>query len=204
MVTRLSISVALLLLLAPWSGPRGIGGHDPSCPDRRPARRPHGSAGTLLDTFEQAARIAYQADENDYWQSPAETARRKRGDCEDKALYLQHLLRLRGVETEVVFGVEDADRSARMHAWVEGRLDGELYVLDPTNGFIGRRRNMTPGRHMPVLGLPAVARKLAEYRRRTGQRGVNKQYARLIEKGLAVWSNKPAGGEASVAASRQP
>jgi hypothetical protein len=135
----------------------------------------------LLDAFEKATAIRYQSDQNgDYWQSPAETKALGRGDCEDKALYLQHLLRQAGVETQVTFGLEHRKNSRQMHAWVECKLQGSLYILDPTNGFIARRRNMPPNQHMPVLGMPSIAYKLRQYIKRTGQDQVNPQYEYIL------------------------
>lgn len=141
---------------------------------------------SVLDCFDQAAQITYRSEERDYWQSPAETLLRGEGDCEDKALYLQDLLRQRGIDSEVVFGVEDSLASEGMHAWVELMVDGQRYVLDPTNGFVARRESLSGRRHMPVLGLPAVMRKLTAYRQRTGSTGINSHYeyalARLQER----------------------
>ncbi len=76
----------------------------------------------------------------------------------------------------MVFGVEDALHSDSMHAWVELEVHGQRYVLDPTNGFVARRENLSGQRHMPVLGLPTVMRKLDEYRHRTGATGINEHY----------------------------
>lgn len=130
----------------------------------------------VLDCFERAVRIAYRSEEGDYWQSPSETVRRGEGDCEDKALYLHDLLTGHGYAPQVVFGVEDALQSDGMHAWVELEVNGQRYVLDPTNGFVARRENLSGRRHMPVLGLPKVMRKLDEYRSRTGASGINEHY----------------------------
>lgn len=135
---------------------------------------------TILSCFERAARIEYRIDEADYWQTPSETVTRGTGDCEDKSLYLLYLLRVRGFDADIVFGVEDAHESAKMHAWVECSFRGEDYVLDPTNGFIARRANMTAGRHMPVLGHPRVLRKYREYRNRSGERSLNRYYEHAV------------------------
>jgi hypothetical protein len=135
---------------------------------------------TILSCFERAARIEYRIDDADHWQTPTETVTRGTGDCEDKSLYLLYLLRVRGFEADIVFGVEDANESANLHAWVECSFRGEAYVLDPTNGFIARRANMTAGRHMPVLGHPRVLRKYREYRHRSGERGLNRYYEHAV------------------------
>ncbi|MBS3820367.1 MAG: hypothetical protein GVY16_00550 [Planctomycetes bacterium] len=138
------------------------------------------SETTILSCFERAARVTYKVDEQEYWQTPTETVTRGTGDCEDKSLYLLYMLRVRGFDVDIVFGVEDARESVAMHAWVECRFRGELYVLDPTNGFIARRRNMAAGRHMPVLGHPRVLRKYRKYRDRTGERGLNRYYEHAV------------------------
>lgn len=150
-------------------------------PDDSQAIEPSTSPRTLIRCFEQVASIRYQRDqETDYWQSPRETAQLGRGDCEDKALYLQALLREQGIETELVFGVEDRSSSQRMHAWLETDINGQRYILDPSNGFVGRRDNMAAARHMPVIGLPNVKQKLIEYKARTGATNISLQNELLI------------------------
>ncbi len=174
-----------------WVGLLGLGG----CSQ---AISPQGNSAPLsvLTPFDRVASMRYVSDgSEDHWQSPAETLERQAGDCEDKALLLQYLLRKDGLDADVVFGVEDARRSMQMHAWVEYAHEGECYVLDPTNGFIGRRRNLSAGRHMPVLGMPQVIARLSEYCRRTGATGVNQHYEYILA--------KRAKEEARVAASQQ-
>jgi hypothetical protein len=137
----------------------------------------------VIESFEQAASIKYTADEDgDYWQRPMVTEDKGTGDCEDKALYLQYLLKSHDISCCVVFGVEDMDSSSQLHAWVECRIKGRLYVLDATNGMIARRANMPTSSHIPVIGRMDVKEKLKEYLGRTGQRGINVWYEHLIEK----------------------
>ncbi len=141
---------------------------------------PEDNVSPILSSFEQVARITYEPDQDDYWQSPRETLLRGEGDCEDKALLLQHILRLQGWDPDIVFGVQDWETSERMHAWVELELEGECYVLDPTQGFIARRSHLVPGHHTPVVGMPRVLRNLREYECRTGVRRVSVQYDCLL------------------------
>ena len=59
-------------------------------------------------------------------------------------------------------------------------IDGEPYVLDPTQGFVGRRCNMTPGRHVPILGMPNVLRGIREYTERNGDAAINSYYDYML------------------------
>ncbi len=124
----------------------------------------------VISCFEQAADVTYIEDKRDYWQSPDETLGSGKGDCEDKAICLQYLLAGFGIESEVVFGVEEFEGSEKMHAWVEADFCGEPYVLDATNGFICRRRNMPENTYVP----------LKSYISRTGRDCVNSYYEYII------------------------
>jgi hypothetical protein len=68
-----------------------------------------------------------------------------------------------------------------MHAWVELSVAGERHVLDPTQGFVGRRANMAPGGHVPVVGMPGVLRKLREYTARTGATAINSYCEHVLQ-----------------------
>ena len=63
---------------------------------------------------------------SDYWQSPREFRLRRAGDCEDYALFIQHILRRRGFEAHVVslYGPDLA------HTVVVYRQDGVYRVMD--------------------------------------------------------------------------
>lgn len=145
-----------------------------------PASDVQGFQTTILDCFEKAAAIEYESDPNDFWQTPHQTGFLQRGDCEDKALYLQALLEERDIEANVVFGLEDAERSNDWHAWVEFDWREQPYILDPTNGFIGRRASLAPGRHMPILGDPRIMKKIDRYRQRFPGARVNRYYTELM------------------------
>lgn len=148
--------------------------------DDAPSGGPAGPA-RVLACFELAARIPYREDPADHWQSPLETVVLCSGDCEDKALYLQHLLQGAGLDAELAFGVADWDASDRLHAWVETEICGEVYVLDPTQGFLARRDNIAPGGHVPVLGMPGVLRCMREYVERTGSPAVSRHYQYMLD-----------------------
>lgn len=161
---------ALIVLIMLFAASGGIERHEPIA-----------SVKSIMELFDQAAAISYVCEDNDNWQRPETTVSLGSGDCEDKALYLQYLLHINGYKSQVVFGVEDSQNSAKMHAWVETCYNGVNYVLDPTNGFIGRRENMASGRHMPVVGHPDIAKKLRNYRKKHSiNRTINAHYEYIL------------------------
>src|SRR5262249_40070867 len=69
----------------------------------------------------------------DLWQHPHSFEERRRGDCEDFALWAWRKLAEIGVEAEFVVGrVLCADsETARHHAWVVYRLNGTEFLFEP-------------------------------------------------------------------------
>jgi len=140
------------------------------------------TCATVDSQLNTASGLRYAADEGgDYWQSPEETLRRGRGDCEDLALYLHRLLKDRGIDSIVVFGVQDVTDARTGHAWVECRMYDKLYVLDPTCRLMARREALPCHKYYPLLRQPELTEKLREYLRRTGERGVNYTFEAVIE-----------------------
>ena len=106
-----------------------------------------------IETFEYGEYI-YEAYKNitfgidytyegnkDVWQTPTETYKSKKGDCEDTAILFMDYLSLNQNNTEIVWGyiVKNGDTVARRHVWCEiiGR-DGEKYFVEGcTRGWRG-------------------------------------------------------------------
>jgi transglutaminase-like putative cysteine protease len=129
-----------------------------------------------------AAAVEYAPDDpGDHWQTPEETVRRGRGDCEDLAFYLHHLLRRQGMDSMVVFGIQDVTAAETGHAWVECRMYGETYVLDPTCRLLASRRALPYYRYYALLRQPELTEKLRDYLRRTGQSNVNPTFEAVLE-----------------------
>jgi len=130
----------------------------------------------------EVAEIEYVDDTGgDYWQSPDQTAARRTGDCEDQAIYLHHLLRTRGIRSQVVFGIEDFRDAKFGHVWVECPADGGVYVLDPTRRLMRSRSKLPSYRYYPALDQLGIQAKLRDYLRRTGDSGLNAHYeARIL------------------------
>lgn len=130
--------------------------------------------------FQSVAEIPYQPDPlgADHWQSPAETLQRNAGDCEDLAILLQHMLRQRGYECDVAFGIKDPTRK-HGHSWCEVRIDGVLYIAEAPSGALYVRSKLPAFLFKRVDGLDIVAEKVRAYHNRTGV-WVNDRYRRYI------------------------
>jgi len=139
-------------------------------------------SGQLDSALRQASRVRYADDESgDYWQSPQETLARGAGDCEDQALYLHYLLLQKGLQSEVVFGIEDLKQADSGHVWVEHYAHGEVYVLDPTNRMMRVRSKIPRHQYYPALDQKLIQSKLEAYIKKTGQTGLNSHYeARIL------------------------
>jgi hypothetical protein len=69
----------------------------------------------------------------DVWQHPRAFERRRRGDCEDFALWAWRKLAEVGIDAEFCVGrvtCGDAE-AARQHAWVVYRVDDEAFLFEP-------------------------------------------------------------------------
>jgi hypothetical protein len=86
-----------------------------------------------LQTCEYAADLdLFQ--ETDHWQHPGTFEERRRGDCEDFALWAWRKLTEVGVEAEFYVGrvvCRDSPRTDRQHAWVVYRIDGTEFLFEP-------------------------------------------------------------------------
>jgi len=73
--------------------------------------------------------------ERDVWQHPSAFERRRRGDCEDFALWAWRKLAEIGVDADFCVGrvisANDSPRRDRQHAWVVFRVDETAFVFEP-------------------------------------------------------------------------
>jgi hypothetical protein len=79
--------------------------------------------------------------ERDFWQHPGDFERRRRGDCEDFALWTWRKLAEIGVDAEFCVGrviVDDGAAVNRQHAWVVYRVSGTAYLFEPAAGIPSR------------------------------------------------------------------
>jgi hypothetical protein len=72
--------------------------------------------------------------ERDFWQHPGAFESRRRGDCEDFALWAWRKLAEVGVDAEFCVGrvvCDDRPEVDRQHAWVIFRVDEAAYLFEP-------------------------------------------------------------------------
>ena len=165
--------------------------------------------------YHEARDLTYVHDEDeDYWQTPVETIARGKGDCEDKAIFLHFLLRERGIDSKVVFGIQNVFRPKVGHAWVECEVDGILQVLDPTGKLLIARADLSTWEYYPVRDSPRIRAKMAEYMARDGGGVVNSDYLLPPEPGgrgaegkddvMLRWMLSAAGGAAGTKPGKSP
>src|SRR3989344_7967600 len=60
----------------------------------------------VMYCFDKACKIKYEKEPEgvDYWKSPLKTKKDKKGDCEDKAFYLEYLLKRNRIECKTIIG----------------------------------------------------------------------------------------------------
>jgi len=72
--------------------------------------------------------------ERDFWQHPAVFETRRRGDCEDFALWAWRKLAELGIAAEFCVGrviCDDRPEVDRQHAWVVYHVDGTAFLFEP-------------------------------------------------------------------------
>ncbi len=74
-------------------------------------------------------------DKNDYWQPPEEFEQRKKGDCEDFALWTWRQLLELGYDARFIGG--SCGRYGEGHAWVEYFHDGKCFLVEPLFSKVG-------------------------------------------------------------------
>ena len=135
-------------------------------------------------------QIQYLADAKgtDIWQTPKETARLGKGDCEDISIYFQDLLRRKGIEVDVVFGLKTRYHK-HGHCWCEYQQDGETYIIEPRTNAFYRRSRLPDFLYIRVDDVDVVEEKVRAYHDRTGV-WVSKAYRERIEEKQAGTLNK--------------
>jgi hypothetical protein len=75
-----------------------------------------------------------QFNQRDVWQHPGEFETRKKGDCEDHALWAWRKLKELNIPAEFVVGrAEWGETSTGMHAWVSYQENGRTYIMETTH-----------------------------------------------------------------------
>lgn len=95
---------------------------------------------TIGDVRKFLSSCCYVSDEElfgkrDYWQPPEDFEKRRKGDCEDFALWTWRQLLNMGYDARFIGG--SAGRYGAGHAWVEYFQDGKCFLLEPLRWRVG-------------------------------------------------------------------
>ncbi len=191
---KLKLSILLTAALTILAGCDQTGGVSvPDDPPAQPAYEPLIMPEDFIACIIQVGQIKYIPDKigQDRWQTPEETQATGQGDCEDIAIYFQHLLKQKGYTSEVVFGLQH--RYAKTgHCWIEVQHDGEIYICEPRGNAFMKRSKTHKWRYIKAEDIDIVKEKVRKYHDRTGVY-VNSEYGRAIEaeKHQAVKKSEP-------------
>ncbi|MGZ4816065.1 MAG: transglutaminase-like domain-containing protein [Terriglobales bacterium] len=89
---------------------------------------------------------------DDYWQPPEEFEQRRKGDCDDYAMWTWRQLLSMGYNARFVMG--RAGRFGIGHAWVTYEREGGYYLVEPTFWFLGERMpTLSTARYKPKFSV---------------------------------------------------
>ena len=126
-------------------------------------------------------------DKIDYWQPPEEFEKRKKGDCEDFALWTWRQLLSMGYDARFVGG--SAGRYGAGHAWVEYFKDGKCFLLEPLCCRVGYTMpRLSTMRYQPRISVSWDGKTLRYFSHKKPESQVGwKTLALLIPEYLIFW-----------------
>jgi predicted transglutaminase-like cysteine proteinase len=83
----------------------------------------------------------------DYWMPPEEFEERKKGDCDDFALWTWRQLLGMGYKSRYVLG--RVGKYGEGHAWVTMKKDGKSYLVEPLMSYVGSFPRLSVARYEP-------------------------------------------------------
>ena len=98
---------------------------------------------------------------SDYWMLPSEFEQKKRGDCEDHALWAWHKMKALGLHAQFVVGDLLHESFGLVgHAWLVIDRDGEPFIFDPTWKAAGMEIpwGEAQKRYFPSIGIDTQLR----------------------------------------------
>ncbi len=124
----------------------------------------------------------------DYWQPPEDFEKRKKGDCEDFALWTWRQLLAMGYDARFIGGA--AGRYGSGHAWVEYFRDDKWYLLEPQYCTIGEAMpRLSTLRYEPKLSVSWDGKKLRYFAHQKPKTRIGwKKLAPLVLEYLIFWS----------------
>jgi hypothetical protein len=103
-----------------------------------------------------------QFGKQDYWQPPEEFEQRKKGDCDDFALWTWRQLLSMGYDARVVFG--RAGRYGIGHAWVMYFQNGKCFLVEPTFRAVGETMpRLSTIKYKPAFSVAWDGKSLSYY-----------------------------------------
>jgi len=126
---------------------------------------------TFIDHFNEACGLNYILEEgdNNYWKTPEETLRDGGGDCEDMSLYLMDLIRDERPSARIILGYLDLRDKTTAHAWIELKIEGDVYVVDPTMKRVIKREKLSHYDYAGMLNNNTIrVNKIRDYKKRVG------------------------------------
>ena len=136
----------------------------------------------IMNVLKKVSKIdyCYEDLEEDYWQTPEETEKLKKGDCDDQVFYSKKLLNDYDIKSKVVIGHYDTE-NIKKRRWIVGKgnevkieesimfhmwIDYGKYILDPVTLAIYIKENM-PDNYYVEVKHPYFEEKLKAYSKRT-------------------------------------
>ena len=102
-----------------------------------------------------------QFDKSEYWVPPEEFEKRKKGDCEDFALYAWRQLIEMGIPSRFVAG--ESGRYGTGHAWVTMELKGRYFIVEPLACAYKKLPRLSMIRYMPEISVAFHVGKISYY-----------------------------------------
>ncbi len=102
-----------------------------------------------------------QFGKKDYWLPPEEFEKRKKGDCEDFALYTWRQLIEMGIKSRFVVG--ESGRYGEGHAWVTIEMNGKPFLFEPLACAFKKLPRLSMVRYKPEISVKFKDGKISYY-----------------------------------------
>jgi hypothetical protein len=89
-----------------------------------------------------------------YWQNPRETIKRGKGNCSDKAIFLNYLLKDK-LDIELVYGIYRKNDTI-MHIWQQFEVNKEIYVVESSSDLNIYKKDSLIKSNNSILYTPIV------------------------------------------------
>jgi len=145
-------------------------GYHPAFPIGRYVSQPLGIQCTSIgDVRRFLAGCKYVSDgeqfgKRDYWQPPEEFEKRKKGDCEDFALWTWRQLLSLGYDARFVIG--SGSRYGDGHAWVEYFEQGKCFLVESLASRVATIPRLSIARYSPKLSVSWDGKTLTYFQHR--------------------------------------